>query len=341
MPKNLSDVEKARILALREEGVPTNEIVRRTGRGEATIRRIAAAARGLPPNQIPKRKPGSGAPRKTSKGTDVLMRREVLKNPFFTANDLKRDHPQLLANVSVRTLQHRLQKDLGIPSRRAAKKTLLTPRMAKKRIDFAKRYLHFTEEDWMKVMFSDESTFKCIRSAGGRVRRPKSTSRYNPRYTVATVKHSDQVMVWGCFSGISGRGGLYFLPKNTTMNSDTYIRVLEDHLITTFAIHGTNLFMHDGAPCHTSKKVKAYLSGQNIPILDWPGNSPDLNPIENAWNYIKDKLATTNTSSIPRLEEELKKWWISMDHQYFKKLAASMPKRLRLVLQAKGQMTKY
>ncbi len=40
-----------------------------------------------------------------------------------------------------------------------------------------------------------------------------------------TVKHPDSVMVWGCFSA-SGRGGLYFLPKNSTMNSETYEKLL-------------------------------------------------------------------------------------------------------------------
>ncbi|GFY09975.1 hypothetical protein TNCV_3699361 [Trichonephila clavipes] len=41
------------------------------------------------------------------------------------------------------------------------------------------------------------------------------------------------------------------------------------------------IVMQDGAPCHTARSIKAFLAEQNIPLLDWPGNSPDMNPIEN------------------------------------------------------------
>ena len=85
-----------------------------------------------------------------------------------------------------------------------------TPPWRKKRVAFPKKYLHWTEYDWLKVMFSNESTFKCIRGTSGRVRQPSNFSRYDLRYDMRTVTHSDQVMVWGAFSGAHEGGGLYF-----------------------------------------------------------------------------------------------------------------------------------
>ena len=99
--------------------------------------------------------------------------------------------------------------------------------------------------------------------------------------------------------------------------------------------------MHDGAPAHKSKTVSKFLTDNNIPVLEWPGNSPDLNPIENAWNYIKNKLQETRPSNIVDRQKELKKLWVNLDPTYFASLAESMPQRLQTVIDCKGEMTKY
>jgi hypothetical protein len=43
-------------------------------------------------------------------------------------------------------------------------KPLLTKKMKLKRLAFAKKHKDCTKEDWFKVMFSDKSTFRCVRS---------------------------------------------------------------------------------------------------------------------------------------------------------------------------------
>ena len=91
---------------------------------------------------VPKRKSGSGPSEKTSPRTDNLLKREITSNSSTTAVGLKSKHLELFHNVSTRTIRHRLQKDLDLPCRRAAKKPMLTEAIKKKRINFCKKYCH-------------------------------------------------------------------------------------------------------------------------------------------------------------------------------------------------------
>lgn len=47
--------------------------------------------------------------------------------------------------------------------------------------------------------------------------------------------------------------------------------------------------------------VKQHFDGQNIAVLDWPGNSPDINQTDDWQPHMKDKVVGGNTSSVPGL----------------------------------------
>ncbi len=49
------------------------------------------------------------------------------------------------------------------------------------------------------------------------------------------------------------------------------------------------IFQQDLAPSHSAKSTKSWLNNHGVGELDWPVNSPDLNPIENLWSIVKKK----------------------------------------------------
>ncbi|KAK4326954.1 hypothetical protein Pmani_002557 [Petrolisthes manimaculis] len=167
--------EKGKVMVLAGVGLSNREIGRRLRRSETAIRWVKQAAATLGTGATPQRKKGTGRKRKT----DKMLERQVKKDPFVTAKELKEMYPDLLGEVSVRTVQIRLQKDLKLPCRRAAQKPLLTKKMKKQRVDFCKRHADWTQEDWRRVMFSDESAFKTISRRQKLVRRPSGSDRFD------------------------------------------------------------------------------------------------------------------------------------------------------------------
>ncbi len=56
-------------------------------------------------------------------------------------------------------------------------------------------------------------------------------------------------------------------------------------------MRGCTIFQQDSAPCYKAKTVINWCAQNRITLLQLPGNSADLNPIENLWEIVKDKVA--------------------------------------------------
>ena len=75
------------------------------------------------------------------------------------------------------------------------------------------------------------------------------------------------------------------------MDGAKYAEWLKHKLLTHMAIHQSLVFMYDVAPYHRSKIVTQFLTKNHIKILDWPENSPNLNPIKNLWSKVKNLIS--------------------------------------------------
>lgn len=121
---------------------------------------------------------------------------------------------------------------------------------------------------------------------------------------VQTVKHPPSVMIWGSISA-SGPGPLFFVEG--TMRQDQYLNILKNVFLPSIQdirdAGSCYYFMQDNAPCHTAKTVKNFMAEENIPLLPWPGNSPDINPIENIWRLLKIKINKLPNPNIQLLKK--------------------------------------
>lgn len=167
----------------------------------------------------------------------------------------------------------------------------------------------------------------------------KVGEKYLSSCIIQTVKHPTSVMIWSVICG-KGMGRLYIVQG--IMNQVQYKNVLEQRLLPQltewFGPEENKTFMQDGAPCHTAKSIKIFLKDKNIPLLDWPGNSPDLNPIENVWELLKKEVAKENiTNKVVLIESIIKHWNHNARLQEMaENCIKSMPKRVQAVIDAKG-----
>ncbi len=104
----------------------------------------------------------------------------------------------------------------------------------------------------------------------------------------------------------AGVGPLYFL--KSTVNAAIYQDILEHFMLPSAdKLYGDAdfIFLQDLAPAHTAKGTKSWFNDHGVTVLDFPENSPDLNPIDNLWERRRP-------SNADNLKATIKATWASL-----------------------------
>lgn len=336
-----SEVDRARIIALSENtSMTVRQIAKCIGVHFSTVSRIIRRHRATGSWKAD-RKGKCGRNRITTKREDRKLVRESLKNPRLDAPTLKSN---LCIKASVDTVKRRL-REAGRVARKPKIKPLLTKTMKKKRLAWAKNHRYWLEEDWKKVIFTDESSFEVQLFSPRYVRQGNEPT--TPAHVVQKPKFPQKVMIWGQMSS-KGFGRIHIVEG--TMTGARYREVLRNYLIPQaqewFGSENW-ILQHDLAPCHTAKVAKEFIDCNGIRMLTWPANSPDASPIETVWAIVKKRLRSLNLTTRQDLINALLD--ICMRDtparrqlsSTCEKLMNGMPKRIAAIIKAKGGHTKF
>ncbi len=116
---------------------------------------------------------------------------------------------------------------------------------------------------------------------------------------------------WAAMSS-AGVGSLCFLKSK--VNAAIYQEMLEHiMLLSADKLYGDAdfIFQKDLATAHTAKGTKSWFNDHGVTVLDWPANSPDLNPIENLYGIVKKKMRDTRPNNADDLKAAIKATWAS------------------------------
>ena len=128
------------------------------------------------------------------------------------------------------------------------------------------------------------------------------------------------------------------------MKKENYIQILDENLKESaekLQLGDNWKFQQDNDPKHTAKVVQKWFKENDISVLEWPGQSPDLNPIENLWRDLKTRVMARKPTNLTQLESFAKEEWAEIPQETCRKLVDTYRNRLEAVMKNKGYAIDY
>ncbi|KAK3528860.1 hypothetical protein QTP70_011740 [Hemibagrus guttatus] len=307
--KELSKDTRNKIVDLHQAGKTESAIGKQLRVKKSTVGAIIGKWKTY---KTPDNLPRSGTPRKISPRGVKMITRTVSKNPRTTRGDLVNDLQRAGTKVTKATISNTLCRQ-GLKSCSARRVPLLKPVHVRARLKFAREHLDDPEEDWENVIWSDETKIELFGKNSTCCVWRRKDAELHPKNTIPTVKHGGgNIMLWGCFSA-KGPGRLIRVKER--MNGAMYREILSKNLLPSaraLKMKRGWVFQHDNDPKHTAWATKEWLRKKHFKVLEWPNQSPDLNPIESLWRELKICVAQRQPQNITALEEICMEEWAKL-----------------------------
>lgn len=241
-------------------------------------------------------------------------------------------------------------KQHNLVVRRRIKKPLLSAKHRRARLIWAHKHREWTNDDWKRVIWSDETKINRIGSDGQLYVWCPRGEGLTDRRCQPTVKFGGgSIMLWGCMTW-AGVGKVAKVEGR--MDAAQFCSILDRCLAPTmdactmlpdFPQRDQLVFQQDNDPKHTSRLATSWFRTAGIQVMEWPAQSPDLNPIEHLWHHLKTRIAAhpEPAKGVHELWERASEEWAKITADTCRELIESMPRRVEAVIKARGGHTKY
>lgn len=326
--KDLSQSDKEVIVHLAAENWTHVKIALKINRPRSTVTSF------LNNRALRKTRKSCGRKKALSQRTKRRISSLAVKNKLSS----RKIHQLTNLTVSHSTIYRALRSNKNIKYGKLKRETKLTERHIKARMMWAKKYQTFSTE-WKNVLFSDEKKWN-LDGPDGYYSFWQDKRSNSVMSQVPNCRHS--IMVWGCFSS-NKKLDLHII--NDKMDSQKYQSILEKRIKPLFMSRNTSnlLFQSDNAPVHVSCSTNKWLSNNGINCIDWPPVSPDLNPIENLWGILSQRIYGNGTVFTCKsdLEKAIRREWAKIAPSTLSSLSESMKDRVFDLIKCNGKRIKY
>ena len=298
-----------------------------------------------------------GRPSTAISATALARGRNLVMTPGFSTmklamNQLKSEG-LVDAKTHPRTLCRHLQKGPNALMYGAPKQTpRLTIQQKANRVAFAAARRPY---GWHTVLFTDSKYFTLNQAAKGKRWMP-----LGERIQIRVDKYPSKVHVYGGISNL-GKLSLIFVTGTTGLKKTyakqqggTYSGVSAEEYTDMILkkvlpqarkmfVRGTWHLLQDGAPAHRAASTKKALARAKVRLVEkWPGNSPDLNPIENIWSWMVRWISKhAHCTTCEELKQAVLDAWEALPMSVIRSNIDSMQERLRICMEREGDYTGY
>ena len=202
---------------------------------------------------------------------------------------------------------------------------MLTSAHKQKRVEWAQKH---KDDNWKNTLFSDETSFRLFRN----------TIKHwykNVRPIRPMPKDRSKIFAWGGFC-VKGKTSLFCFRR--IMDGKYYTEILEKHIPEIRSmLRDEWRLQQDNDPKHTSRVAREFLNSNVPEVMDWPSNSPDLNPIENLWAIVKRNVEKRRPKNLSELESFLGEEWDNIPNSLLINLVDSMSRGCNEVIEKNGE----